>query len=395
MVKKLFFSLLCGLFLLGCQNISSPRYWEYSAVFTGERTELYHQQEKWDFQRFLEVELTNNPDMECNDLVIFCCQAAFGIEVAGEGNQERFNKKFAAVKPDSDLELIKVISPDTARVNLAAWKAAGLPALWLFRMGVMESEFSDSQQKMKEYISIAAKAVAARKMTFTAKEFIDAAENHQKSGHKHLKHSINYRKNNPPYVLISTRCTGAVPVLKAAAKIASPQTNTPRIIAIDGRAASGKTTLAGQLKIILDAQLIHMDDFFLPPAMRTKMRFEEPGGNVHYERFKEEVLGNLKKSAAFSYRIFDCKKLIFNGNRMIWAKSPWRIVEGAYSHHPQFGKYADLKVFYDIDPAEQMRRIEKRNGAQAARMFKNRWIPFEEKYIKTFSIDKEADLVIK
>ena len=170
---------------------------------------------------------------------------------------------------------------------------------------------------------------------------------------------------------------------------------TPLVIAIDGRSASGKTTLANQLKIILNAQVIHMDDFFLPLAMRTEMRYNEAGGNVHYERFKEEVLPNLKKPNAFSYRIFDCKKKCFNGNRMVWENSSWRIVEGAYSHHRQFGNYADLKIFYDIDPAEQMRRINNRNGAQAAKAFQSKWIPLEEKYIRTFSVDKNADLIIR
>ena len=32
-----------------------------------------------------------------------------------------------------------------------------------------------------------------------------------------------------------------------------------------------------------------MDDFFLPMELRTAERLEEPGGNVHYERFSAEV----------------------------------------------------------------------------------------------------------
>lgn len=79
---------------------------------------------------------------------------------------------------------------------------------------------------------------------------------------------------------------------------------------------------------------------------------------------------------------------------MIW-ESRWRIVEGAYSLHPEFGKYADLKIFYDISPDEQMRRIYERNGAKNARIFQTRWIPLEEKYIENFNIRKKADLVLK
>ena len=79
---------------------------------------------------------------------------------------------------------------------------------------------------------------------------------------------------------------------------------------------------------------------------------------------------------------------------MIW-ESNWFIVEGAYSTHPVFGNYADLTVFYDVTPQEQMRRIFTRNGTTAAKAFQNKWIPLEENYIRTFHIDKNADMILK
>ena len=79
-----------------------------------------------------------------------------------------------------------------------------------------------------------------------------------------------------------------------------------RIIAIDGRCAAGKTTLAARLAKELGGDVIHMDDFFLPPALRTQERRSEPGGNVHYERFLTEVIPNLASGRPFSYRRFDC-----------------------------------------------------------------------------------------
>lgn len=394
MLKKFFLFLTAAIFLSGCCFRGTPEYHKFTAHFSDERTELFCDGEKWDFARFLQAELTAHPEMECADLVKFCCQAAFGIDRDAENGRKRFFAEFESVKPDSSLELILVTSPDTARVNLAAWKAAGLPPEWLFRMSVVESEFSDSKQKMQEYVNIAAAMIPAGKMKFTADEFRQVAKQCL-SGHRHLRHSQSYRKNTPAYRIISTRYFHTIPALRKAAAMTRKNDGTPLVIAIDGRSASGKTTLANQLKIILNAQVIHMDDFFLPLAMRTEMRYNEAGGNVHYERFKEEVLPNLKKPNAFSYRIFDCKKKCFNGNRMVWENSSWRIVEGAYSHHRQFGNYADLKIFYDIDPAEQMRRINNRNGAHAAKAFQSKWIPLEEKYIRTFSVDKNADLIIK
>ena len=382
-----------GIIFTGCTAVSTPDFQEFSAHFTGERTELYHNKCKWDFEKFLTAEIAENPDMECADLVKFCCQAAFGIEKFSDDRMGDFFNDFNTVKADKKSVLIRVTSPDTARVDIAAWKAAGLPPEWLYRMSVAESEFDDSVKKMNEYVNTAAKLISGSNLKFSADEFTKMAAQCNKADHKHLPHSKLYKQKNPPYRLISTRYFHAIPVLKAAAKTTG--TDSPKIIAIDGRSASGKTTLANQLKIILDAGVIHMDDFFLPPSLRTKMRYEEAGGNIHYERFKEEVLPFLKKNTAFSYRIFDCKKLNFHGNRMIWANSRWRIVEGAYSHHRNFGNYADLKVFYDISPEEQIRRISERNGVRAAGTFQKKWIPLEEKYIRTFSIDKNADLIIR
>ncbi|MDE7100629.1 MAG: (d)CMP kinase, partial [Anaeroplasmataceae bacterium] len=68
------------------------------------------------------------------------------------------------------------------------------------------------------------------------------------------------------------------------------------VIVIDGMSASGKSTLALKLANALDANLIHMDDFFLPKELRTLNRYQEAGGNIHYERFKEEVVNHINEN---------------------------------------------------------------------------------------------------
>lgn len=165
------------------------------------------------------------------------------------------------------------------------------------------------------------------------------------------------------------------------------------VIAIDGRAASGKSTLAEQLREVLCADVIHMDDFFLPPALRTSERLAEPGGNVHYERFMEEVLPYLTSPKPFEYRIFDCSRMDYHGERVI-SNSQIRIVEGSYSCHPQFGRYADLVVYSDVEPEEQLRRIQVRNGDAKAKMFREKWIPMEERYFESFKIAQNADVCV-
>ncbi|MDE5588626.1 MAG: hypothetical protein K2J60_05730 [Acetatifactor sp.] len=172
----------------------------------------------------------------------------------------------------------------------------------------------------------------------------------------------------------------------------SGQSKDVTIIAIDGRCAAGKTTFAERLAELTGAGLIHMDDFFLPEEMRTDARLNEAGGNVHYERFAEEVLPALKSSAGFDYACFDCKSMTY-GERQIVPAGTLRIVEGAYSCHPKFGDYMDIRIFFDIKALDQRARIKKRNGVDSLSVFLGKWIPWEEKYFTVYKIKERADVI--
>jgi uridine kinase len=166
-----------------------------------------------------------------------------------------------------------------------------------------------------------------------------------------------------------------------------------RVIAIDGRCGSGKSTLAALLAERMGAGVICMDDFFLPSELRTAQRYAKPGGNIHHERFAEEVMPFLRSGEGFTYRIFDCRVMDYNGVRFV-PPSRLRVVEGAYSHHPVLGGYMDVRVFSDVDAATQRERIEGRNGAAAAVSFIERWIPYEEAYITAYGINQKADVIV-
>lgn len=80
------------------------------------------------------------------------------------------------------------------------------------------------------------------------------------------------------------------------------------VAAIDGNAAAGKSTLAARIAAFFaprcSVNVFHMDDFFLPGALRTPERLAEPGGNVHYERFQDEVLAGCRLGrAVFLWRV--------------------------------------------------------------------------------------------
>ncbi len=164
------------------------------------------------------------------------------------------------------------------------------------------------------------------------------------------------------------------------------------IIGIDGQCASGKTTLAVKIAEKYGAQIIHMDDFFLPFDMRTEQRLSETGGNVHYERFNAEVVSGLQKGEKFVYRAFCCKNGAYGETKEIRPDIPI-IIEGAYAFHPKIKAAYDLKIFLRADYETRLERIRNRNGAEALEVFKNKWIPLEYKYFAEFEIEKKCDII--
>ena len=163
------------------------------------------------------------------------------------------------------------------------------------------------------------------------------------------------------------------------------------IVAIDGNCTAGKTTLAQYLSDRYDCNVFHMDDFFLRPQQRTPERFQEPGGNVDYERFQEEVLRPLTAGGAFSYRPFDCKTFTLSAPIAVTPKK-LNIIEGTYSLHPHFNDPYHLKIRLTITPELQRQRILERPVVLHQRFFEE-WIPMEERYFQTFQISKQCDMV--
>ena len=164
------------------------------------------------------------------------------------------------------------------------------------------------------------------------------------------------------------------------------------IVAIDGKCTSGKTTLAAQLAQSYDCNVLHMDDFFLRPEQRTPTRYAEVGGNVDYERFREEVLLPLQSEKEFSYRPFHCKTFTLSAPVTVTPKR-LTIIEGSYSMHPHFGDPYDLKTLLTVDPETQKQRVLERPSFVQERFF-TQWIPMENRYLEHFRISDKADLIL-
>lgn len=169
------------------------------------------------------------------------------------------------------------------------------------------------------------------------------------------------------------------------------QEKKPVFAAIDGRCGAGKTTLASILQEHIFCNVIHMDDFFLTPDMRTEERMKIPGGNVDYERVLSEVIEPLKTGKTFSYRPYQCGVQSF-GEPIKVVPAAVTVFEGSYSCHPALWDFYDLHIFLDVDGDTQIKRIALRNGEKSAEIFKKRWIPLEESYFGEYQIKSRCEL---
>lgn len=206
-----------------------------------------------------------------------------------------------------------------------------------------------------------------------------------------VHHSEAFRAAySPAYRLIPEDCARILPLL---ARIDALLTEKPFVrISIDGPCGSGKSTLGALVQELYRAALIPMDDFFLPPELRTPERLATPGGNVHYERFFDEVLAQ-PRGAAIDYRPFNCAVQVVGAPIHI-APNPLLIVEGSYSQHPSLRDGYDLRAVLRVSPEEQSARILRRNGPAMHKRFIEEWIPLENRYFSGCQVYEHADLIL-
>lgn len=344
------------------------------------------------FEICLAEQLRLHKEMLPQDLVKMCYQAAFGAEhlLFDKNAAFEYLKREYNATPASDGLIFEDISENISRVNLSAWKKTAMPIEWLFEMFCAPRETGGSDLIFEKYLETVKNTLKSGEYYTKYEDFEEFLRLYREKGMGALHHSETYRQTQKPaYRIVSAKFKSILPILEKISQSATKNNGEVTVVAIDGRAASGKSTLAKMLAEVIGASVVHMDDFFLPPSLRTKERLEKAGGNVHYERFKEQVLPKLRQKDGFEYGVFDCSVMEMGGNRKIDAASVI-IVEGSYSAHPAFGEYYDVLVFASVDEEEQKRRILSRNGEKLLEMFISRWIPMEEKYFKEFLVEKKA-----
>jgi len=336
----------------------------------------------------LEQHAKTYPLMQPCDAVKLIYQNEFGAKHLTEDEaacEAAIHQEMAALTAFEDLQdsgkLSESIGNGLVRLNLANALPAGISPEHIHKLLMASAKrIYGSETSFERKLAVLEAMASENRFGFTAGVLRDYLEEYQAQGYPPVHHSAAYRAAYAPaYRVIDGRYLRLLPVIVEIERLLRQKERV--VLGIDGQAASGKTTAAELLASVYDANVIHMDEFFLPQALRTPHRLEECGGNIHYERFKEEVICGLKKKVEFSYRVYDCSSAEYAANRTV---SPQRlcIIEGAYCLHREIRGIYDLKVFFSICAEEQRRRILKRNGEKQYKRFEEQWIPMENRYIE-------------
>ncbi|MBU5625959.1 hypothetical protein KQI82_03270 [Oscillibacter sp. MSJ-2] len=330
--------------------------------------------------------------MECADAVKLCYQAEFGGEHLlrhAEAALPLIREEYSSAPADAALS--EPCGERVSRLYLGPAREAGLPAETVARLFFRSAqERGGSVGGFLQRLSDLKESIDA--FPFDLQTLDRFLAGYDFSALPPLRHSESYRRlYRPAYRLISVRYEQLLPLLCAMEDLLRKKGRV--VVALDGNCGGGKTTLSELLAPLYDSTLIHMDDFFLPPELRTPERRER--GNVHYERFGEEVLTPLIRGEAFEYRRFSCRKGGYCGSVRAEAR-PVTIIEGTYSCHPYFGPGAyDLRVFVETSPEEQARRIRLRGGEDCYEQFRTLWIPLENQYFAANQTRSQANLIIR
>lgn len=333
------------------------------------------------------------PELEIYDVFKFIFHSAMGCEhLVSDYNVavDYIKREYSAMQSPSST-LVDRLDGEYSRVHLSyldrGLSAKTLGKLFCKSAKIMENGKSEIENKLK----IARELTLDGSLPFSIDEFDKAATAWTNKSLCAIHHSEKFRNHyKPAYRVVANEYVKFLPLFCEIDKLLQKGS---AVVAIEGGAASGKTTLAKMLEDIYDCIVLHTDDFFLRPEQRTPERLSEIGGNMDRERFLSEVLTPLSQGKELSYRKFDCSTQQLMPSEVIYPKK-LTVIEGSYSMHPSLAKFYDLSVFLEINPEKQRERILTRNSPPFATRFFDEWIPKEREYFSRFGIKESCDICL-
>ena len=159
------------------------------------------------------------------------------------------------------------------------------------------------------------------------------------------------------------------------------------VIAIDGPAGAGKTTLAHDIKLALAQRYviteIHMDDLY-------------DGWDNALTHQLSDVLTHLvtahKESSAISLSTYDWHAAAFSPVTE-FEKSELLILEGVGSGQMAIREFLSALIWIDIDESEGLARVLERDGKEIENQMR-KWLATQEQHFRREGTQNAADFVL-
>jgi uridine kinase len=195
-------------------------------------------------------------------------------------------------------------------------------------------------------------------------------------------------------------------------RIAAEVRRHPLRVALDGRSAAGKTTLADELVRPIEALgrpviRASIDGFHRPAAERRLRGPLSPEGyyldTIDYAAVRAALLDPLGPGGPRRYRarVHDlAADAAYDEPERIAPDDAVLLVDGVFLLRPQIDDAWDLRVFVDVDAEHTLARGPARDAARfgsaraAEERYRLRYVPGEDLYLATDRPRERADIVV-
>lgn len=158
---------------------------------------------------YLEAHLTAHPSMTAQDIAKLCYQAAHGAEhllLNLDRARSYFMAEWEATAPDGSIPVSEPISDRVARVNLAAWKAAGRTPEDLFdRFAATATVSGEGDTLLQAYLAEISTYLQTQGVSVSYEDWTAFLSWYDSQGRPAVHHSEAYREAEKPAYRIVLR----------------------------------------------------------------------------------------------------------------------------------------------------------------------------------------------